>query len=279
VGNQTISKFDLTIDPAPADRWDHVDYFGNPTTFFSMQQTHQALTITARWNLEVLSRNSQVAVKSTSPPWEAIRDEVHSGGGVTNGNAPTLFPNSANLVSEFCFDSHYIRRNAELKEYAEESFSPRRPYLEGVFDLMERVYRDFEYDPVATDLATPLKKVLKERRGVCQDFAHLAIGCLRSIGLPARYVSGYLKTEPPPGSPRLIGADASHAWFSVPLPHSTDWLDLDPTNNTEVNTDHITLSWGRDYDDVSPLRGVVHGGGQQGLHVAVDVIPQPEKVG
>jgi transglutaminase-like putative cysteine protease len=161
-------------------------------------------------------------------------------------------------------------RTRELQSYAERSFAEGRPIVEAVYDLMERIHRDFTYDPHFTTLATPLSEVLKHRRGVCQDFAHLAIGCLRTQGLAAKYISGYIETLPPPGQEKLIGADASHAWFSVFVP-DTGWLDFDPTNNQMPMDQHITLAWGRDYSDVTPLKGVIFGGGKHDLKVQVHV--------
>ena len=169
---------------------------------------------------------------------------------------------------QFLFDSPHVACNVELARYAESSFTPGRPLLEAALDLTERIYSDFEFDPHATTIATPLADVLKGRRGVCQDFAHIMIACLRTLGLPARYVSGYLLTQPPPGRPRLIGADASHAWVSVYLPGRDgpgDWADFCPTNGRQPGEDYVTLAIGRDYSDVSPMRGVLHGGARHTL--------------
>ena len=165
-----------------------------------------------------------------------------------------------------------LRASPELAEYARSSFPAETPLLMGALDLNRRIFRDFKYDPVATNVATPLEEVWHNRRGVCQDFAHLAITCLRSLGLPARYVSGYLRTRPPEGKPRLIGVDASHAWFSVFCP-SIGWVDLDPTNNVQPDEEHITVAYGRDFSDVSPVSGVITGGGRHEVRVSVDVAP------
>jgi len=161
--------------------------------------------------------------------------------------------------------------NKELADYAQASFLPNRPLVDVVRDLMQRIFTDFVYDPTFTTIATPLSEVLAHRRGVCQDFAHLAIGCLRAYGIAARYISGYVETLPEPGKPRLIGADASHAWFAVYIP-SAGWLEFDPTNNKMPHDQHITLAWGRDYADVTPLKGIAFGGGQHTLSVSVDVL-------
>ena len=173
-------------------------------------------------------------------------------------------------AAQFTFDSLYVPRNAELADYAAPSFAPHRPLLDAVMDLTGRIHKDFRYDAKATTLATPLTDVLKQRRGVCQDFAHLALGCLRSLGLAARYVSGYLQTRVPAGRERLVGADASHAWFAVFCP-TVGWVDFDPTNNLIPSEQHLTIAWGRDYDDISPVKGVILGGGSHTMSIAVDV--------
>ena len=172
-----------------------------------------------------------------------------------------------------CFASPLIPVDSVFAAYAKPSFPPGRPILEGVKDLNRRIFKDFAFDPTATDFATPVAKVLQQRRGVCQDFAQVMIACFRSLGLPARYVSGYLETLPPPGQPKLVGADASHAWVSVYCGDEVGWTDADPTNNVLPGSRHITLAWGRDFGDVSPLRGITIGAGEQVLQVSVDVLP------
>jgi transglutaminase-like putative cysteine protease len=174
---------------------------------------------------------------------------------------------------ELCFDSPFVRAHSMLLDYAQPIFTRKRPLVEAVLELNRRINRDFKYDPSATDVSTPLGQVMRERRGVCQDFAHVAIGVLRSVGLPARYVSGYLETMPPAGQARLVGADASHAWASTFLP-GFGWFDIDPTNDLIPSDRHITVAWGRDFSDVSPIRGVVLGGGHHTLSVGVDVEPR-----
>ncbi|HEX6464233.1 MAG TPA: transglutaminase family protein, partial [Vicinamibacterales bacterium] len=173
---------------------------------------------------------------------------------------------------QFRYSSPYVALTGELADYARESFLPGRPLLAGAIDLMHRIHADFQFDPGSTAVTTPLTRVMAEHRGVCQDFAHVQIGCLRSLGIAARYVSGYLRTDPPAGPPRLVGADASHAWISVRCPEH-GWVDLDPTNDLLPDLRHITVAWGRDYGDVSPLRGVLLGGGEHELSVAVSVVP------
>jgi len=179
-------------------------------------------------------------------------------------------------AAEFAFASPNVPRHADFLDYARPSFVADRPLYEAANDLMRRIHADFEYEPEATDVSTPTLEALEMRRGVCQDFAHIMLGCLRSLSLPARYVSGYLLTEPPPGKPRLVGADASHAWVSIYLPAAEgpgQWTDLDPTNDRAPGDDYVTLATGRDYSDVSPIRGVLHGGANHKLHVAVTVTP------
>jgi transglutaminase-like putative cysteine protease len=178
-------------------------------------------------------------------------------------------------ASDFIFDSPLIRARESYLHYAQVSFTPGRPILEAALDLTKPIHSDFKFDPTATSVATPLEEVFKHRRGVCQDFAHFQIGCLRSLGLPARYVSGYVETDPPPGQQRLAGADASHAWVSLFCP-GLGWLDVDPTNNMVPSSRHITVAWGRDFSDISPIRGVILGSGEHRLKVAVDVVPLTE---
>jgi transglutaminase-like putative cysteine protease len=216
--------------------------------------------VSARSLVEVLAVEPG-AEPELSPPWEDVREAFSPGVRAPAGDAV-----------EFEHASTYIALAPELAEFARASFTPRRPLLAAAVDLMHTIHREFRFDPSATTITTPVSRVLVERRGVCQDFAHLQISCLRSLGLPARYVSGYLLTDPPPGQPRLTGADASHAWLSVYCPRS-GWVDLDPTNDVLPSVRHVTLAWGRDYGDVSPLRGVILGGAQHELEVGVSVVP------
>jgi transglutaminase-like putative cysteine protease len=196
-----------------------------------------------------------------TPPWNGVADVLEG-----------LLGDTLLDVADFCHDSPYVALSHELRDYASPSFLPGRPLLDCVIDLNHRIHEDFAYDPAATTVATPLTEVLAERRGVCQDFAHIAIACLRVMGIPARYVSGYLLTRPPPGKPKLRGSDASHAWLSAWLP-GHGWVDCDPTNDCLPDLEHVTLGWGRDFGDVSPLCGVVLGGGEHRLRVGVDVEP------
>jgi transglutaminase-like putative cysteine protease len=196
-----------------------------------------------------------------SPAWEKVRDSI-----CTDHTAEGL------AACQFTFDSRRASSKPELGDYALESFPAGRPLLEAVSDLTTRIHQDFRFDTKATEVNTPVETVFEKRRGVCQDFSHLQIACLRSLGLSARYVSGYLRTYPPKGKPRLVGADASHAWCAAWCP-VTGWVDFDPTNNCIPHDGHITVAWGRDYSDVSPIHGVLLGGARHTLHVGVDVMP------
>ncbi|MBL9122391.1 MAG: transglutaminase family protein [Planctomycetaceae bacterium] len=256
---QACSYNRLLIRPHPVTSGKRVDYFGNPVSFFTVQEGHHKLVVTAVSKVRLSEPPDHRP--AITPPWEKIRAALPG------------FRHPQGLDAyQYVFDSPHVACSAELAGYAHASFTPGRPILEAAIDLNQRIHRDFEYDPQATSVHTPLSEVLAHRRGVCQDFAHLAIGCLRSLGLAARYVSGYLRTVPPPGKPRLVGADASHAWLSIFCPES-GWVDLDPTNNSVPSLDYITLAWGRDYSDVCPIKGVFVGGGNHGMSVSVDVVP------
>src|SRR5262245_30063906 len=254
---QTCRETHLAIRPAPAVTVERIDYFGNPATFFTVQEPHHELTVTAEHVVDVRTRPLPDPLETAA--WEDVAVLLR------NERSPEVLD-----ASQFLFNSRYIAATGEIVEYARTSFGPRRPILEGVLDLTRRIHDDFEYDPQATTVATPLKEVFLQRRGVCQDFAHLEIACLRSLGLAVRYVSGYLRTNLRPGQVPLLGGDATHAWLSVFCPGS-GWVDVDPTNNQVPGDAHILLAWGRDYDDVSPVKGVVLGGGEHSVKVAVHV--------
>ncbi len=254
---QTCLLNRLQVTPAPKLCVEQADFFGNRATYFMVEEPHEHLTLTAVSETNVLPFTAPQA--SATPPWESVRGflaEDHSPQGLE--------------ARQFVFDSRYVKASAELAAYATPSFPADRPVLEAARDLTRRIYQDFRYDPRATTVSTPLHEVLELRHGVCQDFAHLQIGCLRALGLSARYVSGYLRTYPPPGQERLVGADASHAWLSVYCP-GFGWVDLDPTNDLIPSDGHLVLAWGRDYDDVSPVKGVNLGGGRHSVAVGVDV--------
>ncbi|HEY2774769.1 MAG TPA: transglutaminase family protein [Candidatus Binatia bacterium] len=254
---QTFEDFSIHIEPEPTLRKMRLDYFGNGVCFFSIQSIHQRLEVTAT-SAVVMSGGTAVS-PWMSPPWESVAAMFRD-------------PVSPEVVEpfQFVFDSPMLSSSPELAAYALPSFPPGTPLLVAVTDLTRRIHSDFKYDPVATTVATPPSEVLAARHGVCQDFAHVAIACLRSIGLATRYVSGYLRTFAAPGQPKLIGADASHAWFSVFSP-GLGWVDFDPTNNVMPAQDHISVAYGRDFSDVSPLSGIITGGGEHTVEVAVDV--------
>ena len=249
----------LHVQPAPTQSHHRLDYFGNATGLLIIEGPHRDFHVTARSVVELLPARLPDAGQTL--PWERVRD-------LCRGDRLT----AALEAVEFTFNSPLVPRRGEFAEYAAATFRPGRPVLSAMFELTERIHRDFKFDAKATTVATPIETVFRERRGVCQDFAHFQIACLRSLGLPARYVSGYLETLPPPGQPRLVGADASHAWLAFFCP-DFGWIDLDPTNNVSPGERHITVAWGRDFSDVSPIRGVLSGGGNHRPEVSVDVKP------
>jgi transglutaminase-like putative cysteine protease len=258
--HQRVHGDELEIDPEPVESSRRVDYFGNTVDQFTLLTPHEELLVRARSVVQVTPSDREITPAS-SPPWEKVRDALR----YARGTGPQE-------DSPFAYASPYVTIDPVLADFARPSFTPDRPLLAAALDLMHRIHAEFRYVTAATTITTPVTRVLTERQGVCQDFAHLQISCLRSLGLAARYVSGYLLTDPPPGRPRLLGADASHAWLSVHCP-AHGWVDLDPTNDVVPELRHITLAWGRDYGDVSPLRGVILGGGEHTLHVGVSVRP------
>lgn len=256
---QQLVRNELHIQPAPAACTERVDYFGNLRCYFTIQELHSELLVEAR--SEVISQELAIPWPQQSLPWEeAVRS-------LPNDHSP------AGLEAyQFVFESPRIRVRPEFASYALQSFTPGRPMAEALLDLTARIHNDFRFDSKVTNVRTSIEEVFRKRRGVCQDFAHLQIACLRSLNIGARYVSGYLRTFPPPGQPRLVGSDASHAWVSAYCP-GIGWLDVDPTNNVVPSNGHVTLAWGRDYRDVSPLHGLILGGGAHTLRVAVDMKP------
>jgi len=256
---QTLRECRLIVDPEPARLAQRRDYFGNPVDQFTILKPHTELEVRGE---------SLVAVEAPppcdpeqSPSWESVRDAL-------------AYRKAARVEEgvQHAFSSPYVTWDDDLREFARPSFPEGRPLLAGAVDLMHRIHTEFRFVSGSTAITTPVRKVLSERQGVCQDFAHLMISGLRSLGLATRYVSGYLLTDPPPGQARLVGADASHAWVSVHCPRF-GWVDLDPTNDVLPSDRHVTLAWGRDFGDVSPLRGVILGGADHTLSVGVSVIP------
>ncbi|MBF0308051.1 MAG: transglutaminase family protein [Magnetococcales bacterium] len=249
-------RFHLEISPTPSVLQGRLDAFGNQGHYFEIMEPHRTLAVQAL-SLIVVRERAQAEAHDLS--WEEAQ-AVFRGG--------CLPEEPANC--QFLLDSPHIRISEELADYARPSFPEGRSLLHGVTDLMHRIHADFTYQSLSTTVSTPLHEVMARRTGVCQDFAHVAIGALRSLGLAARYVSGYLETLPPPGRPRLVGADASHAWFAVLLP-GFGWIDFDPTNDLLPGQRHVTVAWGRDYSDLPPVKGVVMGGQGETLEVSVDV--------
>jgi transglutaminase-like putative cysteine protease len=260
--HQHVRSHHLDVDPAPAHAIHRRDYFGNTADHFQLLTPHSTLRVTSRSMVDVEDRRGEVAAAASPALAPALR---------------LLAARVAPAVAVFAYASPYAPVVPETEAFARLSFPDGQTVLGGALDLMHRIHDTFRFDPAATRVANPVTRVLAERRGVCQDFAHVHVSSLRSVGIPARYVSGYLLTDPPPGQPRLIGADASHAWVSVFCPHH-GWVDLDPTNGVIAGTRHITLAWGRDYGDVSPLHGVLLGGTNHTPRVGVSVIPVEEGV-
>jgi transglutaminase-like putative cysteine protease len=257
---QILQQHDLQVRPSPSTMSQSTDFFGNNATFVVIQEPHRTLSITAQSTVEVTTAAAPLETTATLA-WEQVQAYLRH-----DRSAAVL------EASQFVFDSPLVAVRPAIRRFAAPSFTAGRPLLDAVQALTERIHHTFAYDPVATSISTPLHDVFRHRRGVCQDFAHLEIACLRAQGLAARYVSGYLVTQLPPGQPRLVGADASHAWLSVYCP-DLGWVDVDPTNNVFPGTGHISVAFGRDYSDVSPIKGVVLGGGEHTLQVAVDVRP------
>jgi transglutaminase-like putative cysteine protease len=253
----------LEIQPIPVGRGVHLDAFGNNTTYFEIEGKHEELEVIARSFVEVFANT--MPDPASTPAWEDVRDAC---------KAERL--TGCSEAGAFRFASSMVPTGADFRAYALQDFTPGRPVLQAMVALTDRIFREFRFDPRATDVTTPVSEVFRKRAGVCQDFAHLELACLRSIGLPARYVSGYLETRPPPGKVKLAGADASHAWISLFCGEAAGWVDSDPTNNLIPGDRHITVAWGRDFSDVSPLRGVTLGAGGQKLEVAVDVVPMED---
>ena len=274
MGSQRVLKTEIEVSPKPSWSEESIDNYGNIFTFFSLQNRHSNLSIVAKSLIETRRDIITGPKPEDTPAWELVREyfRYHSN---TKWDA----------ASEFLFTSPFIALRPEFAEFARANFTTGRPILEAAIDLTQRIYGEFHYVTKSTDIGTPALKALEKREGVCQDFAHILIASLRSIGLPSKYISGYILTNPPPGQPRLIGGDASHAWVSIYVPSidadgqlSTGlWCDLDPTNNrwgyTTPGDDYVHLAEGRDYADVSPIRGVIHGGADHILDVAVTVRP------
>ncbi len=265
---QQVEEQRIVIEPEPNWRRDGQDAFGNPVTWIAFHVPHEELRISSVMRVTVTPR--PVTELEDSPSWESVRNRL-----AYDATEPS--PEDLD-AARFLFESPHVRIKHELADFAADCFPPDTPILVGAEALMAKIFNDFTFDPEATTVSTPVLEVLENKRGVCQDFAHLMIASLRALGLAARYVSGYLLTRPPPGKPRLIGADASHAWVSVYAPESEHgWVDFDPTNNLLPDTEHITVAIGRDFSDISPLRGIILGGGGTEPDVQVTVTPLDEE--
>lgn len=257
---QRVLGSQVTIDPVPNTYAERTDFFDNRVVYFDVEDPHAALTVSVESEVETSNQRLEGNLLD-SVSWETVRD------GLAEGATPELRD-----FKYYVLESPMVPRVDGLEDLQSRCFTPGRSLFDASIALMRTIYREFRYDPLATTIATPLAQVLSNRRGVCQDFAHVAIAVLRRAGLAAGYVSGYLETMPPPGQPKLRGSDASHAWFSVYFP-GIGWVDFDPTNDQQPNERYVVVARGRDYGDVSPLKGIVFGGGSMSLHVAVDVEP------
>jgi len=249
----------ILVEPAPSGRSDGFDFFGNPMMYLTIQEPHAKLVVSASSQINVLSGES--ILLDSSRPWDQVVSDLQ-----------LLQDPAVQEAQQFVYNSPYVVSNDATYDYVLECFPPGRPLLAAVMELTSRIFQEFRYEGGVTDVSTPVDEVLEKKQGVCQDFAHLEIALLRSLGLPARYISGYLLTHPPEGKEKLAGADASHAWISAWCP-DFGWIDFDPTNNMIPGNEHITLAWGRDYGDVSPINGFMVGGGEHTVSVAVDVSP------
>ena len=254
---QQVVESQLCVQPVPATMTERTDYFGNLLYFFTVQEPHRELVVETRSEVNVESKQPSSLLESL--PWEQAVEQVQ------------MDQSPAGLDAfQFRFESPRIKPRPEFADYASQSFTPGRPMREALLELTARIHRDFKFDSKVTNVRTTPEEVFRKKRGVCQDFAHFEIACLRALNISARYVSGYLRTYPPVGQPKLVGADASHAWLSAYCP-GVGWMDVDPTNNLEPSDEHVTIGWGREYGDVSPLYGVIQGGGAHTLRVSVDL--------
>lgn len=250
----------IDIRPRPETLFSYVDYFGNGVDSFAIESPHQSLTVVVRSRVSVTGRSD--ADLGPGPAWRDLIAAVKSG------------DDSDHMAAgEFTFASRRIDLRETYAAYARPIFESEPLLIKAVAELTRLIRHEFKYDPAATGVDTTTEEAFKLKAGVCQDFSHIELACLRSLGIPARYVSGYLRTNPPPGQPRLVGADQSHAWISVYAGTEIGWVDFDPTNACRTGIDHVPVCVGRDYDDISPMRGIVLGGGTTTLSVNVDVAP------
>lgn len=264
---QELLDYELEISPKPTTYKENIDFFGNTVVHFSIEKQLKELTVTAR---SKVARNFENQNDVNTTLCKSITVEE------AQKKLKILTPENID-AKQFLLDSVFIKNiSPEIKKYAEISFKKERSVFEAAKELMQRIFTEFKFDPSFSTIATPIDEVMKEKKGVCQDFAQVAIACVRSIGLPAKYVSGYIETLPPPGKEKLVGTDASHAWFSVFIP-DFGWVDFDPTNDQIPKNQHITTAFGRDYYDVPPLKGVIYGSGKSTMNVSVDIRPAENK--
>ncbi len=259
---QELLDYKIQVVPQPTEISERIDFFGNYITRFSIQTEHKELRVTTKSKIVRNYAQFQDSFFSGDCKRVTVNDALFA----LSGNNPEVFE-----AKQYILESIFIRRaNGSIRAYAEVSFKGNRSVFDSAYELMQRIYTDFQFLPGFTSISTPIAEVMKEKKGVCQDFAQIAIACIRSVGLPARYISGYIETVPPEGKEKLVGADASHAWFSIFIP-GFGWVDFDPTNNLIPMDQHIVVGWGRDYYDVPPLKGVVYGSGKSKIKVAVDI--------
>ncbi|RKR15342.1 transglutaminase-like putative cysteine protease [Maribacter vaceletii] len=259
---QKLLDYNIDISPNPSEFSERIDFFGNNITRFSIQEEHKKLSVTSKCKIA----RDYTSIKESFNSDDCVKVTLEDALLSLKTNNPNNFE-----AKQFILDSILIRNSkANIKEYALVSFKPNRSVFEATNELMQRIFTDFDFVSGFTNVSTPLDVVMDEKKGVCQDFAQIAIACIRSVGLPARYISGYIETLPPPGKPKLVGVDASHAWFAVFIP-GFGWVDFDPTNNKIPENQHIVVGWGRDYYDVPPLKGVIYSSGSSKLKVSVDI--------
>lgn len=254
---QKVEGYLCDITPKPSYEVERIDFFGNKYLYFSVERSHRKLTVTSQSMLDLSTPGWFNVDPGTTMPWEEVVTLLHS-------------HKTTSDIRQYYLESQHTGFIDGIREYALGSFSPGRPILAAALDLNARIFRDFAFTPGFTDISTPLQKVFEHKKGVCQDFAHFFLACVRTLGLAARYVSGYIETLPPPGKPKLIGSDASHAWIAIYVP-GHDWVELDATNNLLVNDNHIRVAVGRDFSDITPLKGIVYSGSKQEMKVSVDV--------
>lgn len=254
---QRVINYDLSITPTPDFLVNRSDFFGNQYGYFSLEKLHQKLVVKSRFEVDLEMPAWRGIDPATTQPWEEVAAWLQT-------------TDALNDIRQFYLESPHIMFISGVREYALASFWPGRPIMEAMLELNSRIHADFKFTPGFTDISTPLQKVFDSRKGVCQDFAHFSLACLRSIGLSAKYMSGYIETLPPPGKPKLVGADASHAWIALYIP-GLYWVEFDATNNLLVGDQHIRVASGRDFSDVTPLKGIVYSNGKQSMKVSVDV--------